>query len=98
MAVFQDSTQINVLSSKDLILLYSPNTQGVNKGSLDNLAWSQDGNWLYAGGRYYKGTKVHILRWSQAGQGQYSAWPASSNTIMGIHALRNGRIVFGSES
>ncbi|KHD07258.2 hypothetical protein PN36_24860 [Candidatus Thiomargarita nelsonii] len=93
---FQDSTQINVLSSKDLILLYSPSTPDINNASLDNLAWSQDGNWLYAGGRYNSKGKVHILRWSQAGQGRYTVWPASSNAIMGIHALRKGRIVFGS--
>jgi WD40 repeat protein len=93
---FQDSTRVNVLSGEDLNFLYSPNTQGVNNGSLDNLAWSQDGNWLYAGGRYLKGTKVLILRWAMGGQGSYTAWPASTNSIMGIRALRKGRIVFAA--
>ncbi|MEN8219003.1 MAG: caspase family protein [Pseudomonadota bacterium] len=93
---FQDSTRVNVLSGQDLNLLYSPNTQGVNNGSLDNLAWSQDGNWLYAGGRYQKDTKVRILRWAMGGQGSYTAWPASTNSIMGIRALRKGRIVFAA--
>ena len=94
---FDDSTQVNVLSSQDLIFLYAPDTTGVDNGDLLNVAWSPEGNRLYAGGSYDKlGTNL-ILYWSQADQGSYSTmWPVSSNTIMDIHALKNGRIVYGA--
>jgi len=93
---FTDSTQVNVLSGKNLRLLYSPDTQGVDNGTLNTVAWSQDGRWLYAGGRYDDGGPNPILRWSQAGRGSYRAWSASSMTIMDIRALRYGEIVFGA--
>jgi WD40 repeat protein len=88
---FDDSTQVNVLSGKNLRLLYRPDTQGVDNGDVSTVAWSQDGRWLYAGGK-----SSAILRWSQAGWGSYRAWSASYQTIMDIRALRYGEIVFGA--
>lgn len=93
---FVDSTRVNVLSGDNLALLYSPNTQGVNNGILNTVAWSQDGRWLYAGGGYREGISRPILRWPQAGRGNYQTWSASSSTIMDIRALRDGGIVFGA--
>jgi WD40 repeat protein len=94
---FADSTQINVLSGQDLTLLYTPDTTGVDNGVLGNVDWSPEGNSLYAGGRYDK-LGVHlILHWQQASQeSYYTVWPASSNTITGINALKNGRMVYGA--
>jgi len=93
---FDDSTQVNVLSGKDLRLLYSPNTQSVNYGSLAIVAWSQDGRWLYAGGAYNIDGFNLILRWSEEGRGSYESWSASFNTIQDIRALRDGEIVFAT--
>ena len=93
---FNDSTQVNVLSGQNLQLLYSPDTQGVDSGTLGQVAWSQDGQWLYAGGRHDKDDLFPIFHWDQAGQGSYDVWPASSNSIMDIRALRDGQIVFGA--
>jgi WD40 repeat protein len=97
---FFDSTNINVLSSDDLKLLYSPNTQGVNNGNLDKIAWSQNGQGLYAGGLYQNSQGVFpfpILYWSSAQQNNYHTLAASFNTIMGIRSLRNGSLVFGTQ-
>lgn len=49
---FVDNTAVNVLSADDLHLLYAPDTHDVNNGDLGTVAWSQDGQILYAGGRY----------------------------------------------
>ncbi len=92
---FQDSTQIQVLSANDLNLLYNPNTQAMNNGSLDNVAWSADGKWLYAGGRYSKnGRKVALLRWHQ--DLRYTVASAASNSIMDIRPLPNGNVVIAT--
>jgi WD40 repeat protein len=87
---FHDSTAVNVLSS----FLYAPVTQGVNNGNLFIVAWSQDGQWLYAGGLYYddKSGSFPILKWPQAGRGDYTAWPSATNTIMGLRALAQSRL------
>ncbi len=47
---FQDVTTVNVLDGQNLTLLYTPNTIAVDKKGLLSVAWSQDGNSLYAGG------------------------------------------------
>jgi WD40 repeat protein len=92
---FQDSTQIKVLSGNDLNLLYNPNTQALNNGSLDNVAWSADGKWLYAGGRYSKnGRKVALLRWHQ--DLRYTVASAASNSIMDIRPLPGGKVVIAT--
>lgn len=93
---FHDSTAINVLSGQDLSLLYAPDTKGVDNGSLSNVAWSQDGRTLYAGGRYQEGGMNPILQWSDAGRGPYRKWSASTNTLAGLHPLRQGRLVFAA--
>jgi len=94
---FADSTQVNVLSGKDLSTLYNPDTRGVDNGNLLSVAWSKDGRWLYAGGNYHDRTGISlILRWGKAGQGSYDAWFAADDTIMDIQALREGSIIFGS--
>jgi WD40 repeat protein len=95
---FDDSTAVNVLSGQDLAFLYAPDTQGVSNGCLSSVAWSQDGQSLYAGGRYADGSGIFpILKWPQAGRGVSTAWPASTNTLVDIHALANGRLVFGAQ-
>ncbi len=100
---FQDSTNVNVLDGHDLAFLYAPDTTGINNGSLNSVAWSQDGNSLYAGGVYslYAGgvswsrSGHSVLHWPQAG-GNYTVWQASETTIIDIRPLKNGRIVYGA--
>jgi WD40 repeat protein len=91
---FQDTAHISVLSGTDLKLLYRPKTPGMKNVNLSIVAWSQTGQWLYAGGTYWNGKNRLIWRWAKAGQGRSEAWPASSNTLMDIHALRDGSIIF----
>jgi WD40 repeat protein len=95
---FQDSTSVNVLDGHNLAFLYAPDTMGIENGNLMAVAWSQDGNSLYAGGRYDDGSGINpVLHWSQAGQGNYTKWQASLTTIMDIHSLKNGDIVYGAQ-
>jgi WD40 repeat protein len=94
---FDDSTNANVLNGHDLAFLYAPDTTGINNGTLGSVTWSQDGNSLYAGGRYYNSSYISpVLHWSLAGQGNYTEWQASLDTIMDIRPLKNGRIVYGA--
>ena len=97
---FDDSTNIDVLSGKDLTYLYSPNTKGVNNGNLFSVTWSYDGKVLYSGGRYWgkfsKGFFICIRKWVDEGRGSYVDIPVSKNTIMQILPLRNGGVIFGT--
>lgn len=45
---------MNILSSTDLSLLYSPGTSGIDNGYLSKVAWSKDGRTLFVAGRYQR--------------------------------------------
>jgi WD40 repeat protein len=57
---FADSTNVNVLDGHNLGFLYAPDTTGIDN-SLFSVAWSQDGNSLYAGGLYWGGSSHPVL-------------------------------------
>jgi len=94
---FYDTTAVDVLSGDGLGHLYSPDTSGVSSGDLFSVAWSADGESLYAGGRYVDGTGNRpIRRWGRAGRGDYLDLPGASNAILQILSLADGGLVFGA--
>ncbi len=94
---FHDSTAVNVLSGADLKLLYSPNTGQFNNGNLSKVAWSADGSLLYAGGRHNDGSGWEpVIRWTDAGRGLAQSFRVSTNTVMDLRTLPEGRLVFGA--
>lgn len=93
---FYDSTRVDVLSGEDLAPLYAPDTTGVDNGNLITVAWSADGEWLYAGGRYgIRGVRP-IRRWANGGRGPATLSPAAQNTIQDLLPLASGGVVFGA--
>jgi len=49
---FSDAARVQIFSSSDLRLLYTPSTKEINRGDLHSIAWSTDGAYLYAAGRW----------------------------------------------
>jgi len=93
---FYDSAVVSVLDAADLSLLYAPNTEGVN-ASLSNVAWSADGQTLYAAGRAHAQlSECYIRRFAQSGRGAADNIPVTGNTVKDLAALSDGRLVFGS--
>ncbi|SMF96893.1 WD domain-containing protein, G-beta repeat-containing protein [Methylomagnum ishizawai] len=95
---FNDSTAVNLLSGRDLSLLYIPDTRSVDNRSLNAVAWSEDGHRLYAGGRYDDGSGWKpLLRWNDAGHGAAERFRVSTNTLMDLRPLADGRLAFGAQ-
>jgi len=92
---FKDSTRVDVLSASDLSHLYSPDTSGVDNGSLGSVSFSPDGR-LYAGGRYIKDGQSPIFSWEKEGRGQRRELPGSSNSIISTLPLSAGGVVYGA--
>jgi len=82
---YADTAAISVLSGTDLSPLFSPDTMGIDNGGLSNVAWSADGRFLYAGGRYKDSRGDYpILRWAESGRGERKALAAVRNTVIDL--------------
>jgi hypothetical protein len=92
---YQDTSRVDVLSAEDLGLLYSADTADTNS-SLDFVAWSRDGRFLYAGGQYNKGGWDPIRRWRDGGRGEFTEHRVALNTIFGLEPLSDGRLAVGA--
>jgi WD40 repeat protein len=94
---FNDSTAVNVLSGADLSYRFSPDTAEADKYNLSSIAWSIDGRFLYAAGRYRDAASWHpILVWSNGGRGPAQRWRAATGTVMDLKPLAGGRLAFGA--
>jgi WD40 repeat protein len=85
---------VHVLATRDLSLLYSVDTQGINV--LTTVSWAADGERLYAGGSNSLKGEVQIVCWEQAGRGKRSVLSTGHNELVGLHALPGGALVWGS--
>lgn len=94
---YNDSTRVDVLSANDLKLLFSANTDDVVNRDLSTVTWSTDGRYLYAGGRYNVGGDFPIRRWDKGGRGAFKECRISTNTIMDMKPLADGRLAVGTQ-
>lgn len=95
---FNDTTAVNVLLATDLSLLFSPDTNGINNGSLSKVAWSADGKKLFAGGRYQDGTECPVIVWEQQGKGQRQSWRVGvKQTLMTLHPLKADGLLIAAQ-
>lgn len=93
---YYDSTRIDVLSAKTLKRVYSPNTERFRNGNLMTVAWSPDGRYLFASGRYSESGYHPVIRWSQAGRGDFVKYALAEDTVMHINPFADGRLVIGA--
>lgn len=93
---YDDSTRVDVLSSGTLALRFSADTSGVTGGNLSCVAWSEDGGFLYAAGRYNSGVFNPIRRWSDGGGGGVTELEQARDTVMALKPLSEGRLAVGA--
>ncbi|NKB81970.1 MAG: hypothetical protein GKS05_08800 [Nitrospirales bacterium] len=95
---FEYSSHVNVLSGEDLSFLYAPNVHDIRpgQGALNSIAWSNDGQVLYAGGTFrLEGTHL-IRKWDNQGKGPSHDLPATHNTILDLVAIKDGGILYSA--
>jgi len=94
---YGDTTAVSVLSGADLSPLFSPDTSGIDGGNVGRVAWSADGRFLYAAGRYRdEGGLFPILRWAEAGRGERTALGAAGNTVMDLKPWGEAGVLFAA--
>jgi hypothetical protein len=93
-----DKPSVDLLDGHSLARLPGPNVENLDNGSLSRVAWSADGQTLFAGGAYPDPTGSRaVLTWDQAGRGTRRAIIAkcaeSDNTTMALMPLPAGRLL-----
>jgi WD40 repeat protein len=91
---FADSTAVTVVSGRDLSLLFRVDTQVVTNGILSSVAWTQDGQQLLAAGLFRRAGVHPVVTWSQQGRGTPVLHDASTDTVMDLAPLTQGRVAF----
>ena len=93
---FSETTAVNVLDGRTLAFLYAPDSTGMGNGNISKVAWSSDGQVLFAGGQYEKNGWRVIRRWEMAGRGASRDEPAARTTVMDQRSLPDGGVVYGA--
>ena len=90
---FADAPVVNLLSGKDLQPLEHPGRKGIDNGDLSKVAWSSDGQHLFAGGRFQLDRKFPIVAWEKAGKGERRFWPGTGNSLADLRPLADGGLL-----
>ncbi|MEN6617179.1 MAG: caspase family protein [Syntrophorhabdus sp.] len=93
---YHDSRKVDVLSGKDLTYLHSPGTGSVENGNVEIVCWSNDGEYLYAGGMYQADGQFPIMRWAKDSTGGPSKFDGVKSSILDIIPLKDGSIAYSS--
>src|SRR5262245_7782560 len=88
-------SRVDVVDGQTLQAMFAPSTTGYT-GLLSRVAWSMDGNILYAGGTAPATGDTLVFAWKNGGRGSLKVFPAAPTTIADIRELSGDRIVVGS--
>jgi len=93
---FTDSTAVIVVSATNLEFLYAVKPEEKRNGRFNHVAWSSDGNTLYAAGNADSadGKKRIIRFWPQAGRGASSEVRSGQRRSLYLLALPAGGVLY----
>jgi WD40 repeat protein len=93
---YDDNNRVDVLSGRDLRLLWSPDFKSFND-VMAYVAWSADGKTLFAGNKSADDKDKRFIRvWSDMGRGAYHDASVARNTIHGLATLPQGDVAFAT--
>ena len=93
---YVDSRRVDVLDGRSLAPSFAADTIGVGTGNFGKVAWSTDGRFLYAGGRWQPAKHALVRAWADGGRGAVEDIPLSRNSIADLRPLADGRLSFGA--
>jgi len=80
-----EKVAVEIYEADTLRLVHTVDTSGIEKGNLSSVAWSKDGERLYAGGRYSTSDGAHpVLIWEGRGRGGRTSKGVSSDTVRNL--------------
>ncbi len=93
---FADSTAVQVLDGETLAEVARPDSTGVDNGNLSKVAWSADGRYLMAAGRWDVNGKYPVRRWPVGQLSSHRDLPLTGNSVMDLTPLPGGGVLFAA--
>lgn len=90
------TSKVDVVDGTTLGLLYAADTTQANNGSLATVAWSADGETLYAGGSFDIDGTSPVLAWDDRGRSPMQVLPGTLSTIIDVTTVPGGGVAFAS--
>jgi WD40 repeat protein len=84
---YSESLGVDLLDGRTLSRLAGPDCSGLGQGDLSTIAWSRDGETLFAAGTYGLNGSRPVLAWSNAGSGTRRELSAGCDTVMSLVSL-----------
>jgi WD40 repeat protein len=88
-----DGAMVTLLEGHTLATLPGPDLSFITGDNLAAVAWSLDGQTLFAAGAYEANKGQPVLAWSEAGAGTRRLLPAARNTVMAVASLPDGDLL-----
>jgi WD40 repeat protein len=79
---YDDTTAVDIYDASTLSWHFAADTTTATEGNVSDVAWSADGERLYAGGTFLRGGVSPILVWDQAGKGRVRELRGSRQPVM----------------
>jgi len=94
---YYDVKRVELWSSAEGVPATPPDVAGGDDGNMGRVAWSADGRFLFAGGRWRKNGKKFIRRWAGGGNGPREDLPLTADdTVMDLKPLGSSGLLFGT--
>lgn len=98
---YDDTLSVDILSGRNLRPLHKPDARlpegdRVYGTNLSRVAWSLDGQILYAAGSYTTGGIAMVVAWGEAGRGAPHVFPTPAHDITDLVILPSNRLAYAS--
>jgi WD40 repeat protein len=94
---YADTTKVDILLTPALRQIGWADTQGVDYGDLGAVAWSDDGQTLFAAGGYNTpDERMPLFAWDKAGRGARVSTDGAGDTIMDLQPVKGGGVALAA--
>lgn len=93
---FDDRSVVQVLDAETLSEVVRLSTAGIDNWGLNSVAWSADGRYLFAGGRWRVEDKYPVRRWTVGAWTTFYDEPVANSNVMDLLPLPDGGLLFAA--
>jgi len=90
---YVDTANVTLFDGRTLEPRPRPGLDGIGNGDLGSVAWSRNGDTLFASGMFHSGTGCPVFAWNEGGAGARRTLSAGDTTVRGLVPLPGGDLL-----